>query len=60
MLCDRGIVPRLKGKICQVAVRPAKMYGLETLTTANRHMEEFEAAEMSMLHFTLGVGQNQK
>ncbi len=55
VLCDKRIAPRIKGKIYKVAVRPAMMFGLETLAVTNRHIEEVETAEMSILRFSLGV-----
>ena len=55
VLCDRRIAPKIKGKIYQVAVRPAMMFGLETLSTTKSHVDELETAEMSMLRFSLGV-----
>ena len=31
MLCDRRVTARMKGKVYKTEVRPALMYGLETV-----------------------------
>ena len=51
-----GRVPaRVKGKVYMVAVRPAMLYGLETVALTNRQEAEMEVAELKMLRFSLGV-----
>ena len=40
VICDRRIAPRVKGKIYKVAVRPAMIFGLETLALTKKHTEE--------------------
>lgn len=54
-LSDRRVAPKVKGRIYRVAVRPALLYGLESLATTKTQEYELETAEMSMLHFSLGV-----
>ena len=46
---------RVKGKVYKVAVRPAMLYGLETVALTKRQEAEMEVAELKMLRFSLGV-----
>ena len=39
----------------RVAVRPAMLYGLETVALTKRQEAEMEVAELKMLRFSLGV-----
>ena len=55
LLCDRRVSARLKGKIHRTVVRPAMMYGLETVAMMKRQEAELEVAEMKMLRFELGI-----
>jgi len=55
LLCDRRVSARLKGKLHRTVVRPAMMYGLETVAMTKRQEAELEVAEMKMLRFELGV-----
>ena len=55
LLCDKRVSARLKGKIHRTVVRPAMMYGLETVAMLKRQESELEVAEMKMLRFELGV-----
>ena len=48
-------LPRVKGKVYKVAVRPAMLYGLETVALTKRQEAEMEVAELKMLRFSLGV-----
>ena len=45
----------MKGKVYKVAVRPAMLYGLETVPLTKRQEAEMEVAELKMLRFSLGV-----
>ena len=47
VICDRRLPARVKGK---VAVKPAVVYGLETLALTNR-----QQADLKLVRFTLGV-----
>ncbi|KAK3541748.1 hypothetical protein QTP86_002145, partial [Hemibagrus guttatus] len=55
VLCDRKISARIKGKVYRIVVRPAMLYGLETVSLRKRQESELEVAELKMLRFSLGV-----
>ena len=55
VICDRRVPARVKGKVYRVAVRPAMLYGLETVSLTKRQEAEMEVAELKMLRFSLGV-----
>ncbi|KAK3575243.1 hypothetical protein QTP86_023434, partial [Hemibagrus guttatus] len=55
VLCDRKISARIKGKVYRTVVRPAMLYGLETVSLRKRQEAELEVAELKMLRFSLGV-----
>ena len=55
VICDRRVSDRVKGKVYKVAVRPAMLYGLETVALTKRQEAEMEVAELKMLRFSLGV-----
>ena len=56
VICDRRVsASRVKGKVYRVAVRPAMLYGLETVALTKRQEAEMEVAELKMLRFSLGV-----
>ena len=44
----------VKWEVYKVAVRPAMLYGLETVALTKRQEAEMEVAEMKMLRFSLG------
>ncbi|KAK3553819.1 hypothetical protein QTP70_012215 [Hemibagrus guttatus] len=48
-LCDRKISARIKGKVYRTVVRPAMLYGLETVSLRKRQESELEVAELKML-----------
>ncbi|KAK3572536.1 hypothetical protein QTP86_034561, partial [Hemibagrus guttatus] len=52
VLCDRKISARIKGKVYRTVVRPAMLYGLETVSLRKRQESELEVAELKMLRFT--------
>ncbi|KAK3538124.1 hypothetical protein QTP70_030294, partial [Hemibagrus guttatus] len=58
VLCDRKISARIKGKVYRTVVRPAMLYGLETVSMRKRQESELEVAELKMLSITfyLAVG----
>ncbi|KAK3546978.1 hypothetical protein QTP86_007433 [Hemibagrus guttatus] len=51
----RKISARIKGKVYRTVVRPAMLYGLETVSLRKRQESELEVAELKMLRFSLGV-----
>ena len=55
VICDRRVSARVKGKVYRVAVRPAILYGLETVALTKRQEAEMEVAGLKMLRFSLGV-----
>ncbi|XP_051780741.1 uncharacterized protein LOC127527129 [Erpetoichthys calabaricus] len=55
VICDRRISARVKGKVYRTVVRPAMLYGLETVALTRKQETELEVAELKMLRFALGV-----
>ena len=55
VICDRRVPARVKRKVYKVAVRPAMLYGLETVALTKRQEAEMEVAELKMLRFSLRV-----
>ncbi|KAK3528499.1 hypothetical protein QTP70_000472 [Hemibagrus guttatus] len=55
VLCDQKISARIKEKVYRTVVRPAMLYGLETVSLRKRQESELEVAELKMLRFSLGV-----
>ena len=51
---------REKGKMYSSVVRPAMVYGLETVAVTKKQVEEMEVTEMKMLRFTMGVTRKDK
>ncbi|KAK3542797.1 hypothetical protein QTP70_003002 [Hemibagrus guttatus] len=56
VLCDQKISARIKGKVYRTVVRPAMLYGLETVSLRKRQESELEVAELKMLRFAVGSG----
>ncbi|KAI5625322.1 hypothetical protein C0J50_15181 [Silurus asotus] len=55
VICDSRVSAKLKGKVYRTVVRPAMLYGLETVALSKRQEVELEVAELKMLRFSLGV-----
>ena len=55
VICDKRLPVRVKGKVYSSVVKPAMVYGLETMAVTNKQVEEMEVAEMKMLRFAMGV-----
>ena len=55
VICDRRLPAKVKGKVYSSVVRPAMIYGLETVAVTKKQVEEMEVAEMKMLRFAMGV-----
>ena len=63
VICDRRVPARVKGKVYKVAVRPAMLYGLETVALTKRQEEEMEVAELKIVMIFIRsdkIGQNQE
>ena len=60
VICDRRLPARVKGKVYSSVVKPAMMYGLETVAVTKKQVEEMEFAEMKMLRFAMGVTRKNK
>ncbi|KAI5090669.1 hypothetical protein C0J45_19530, partial [Silurus meridionalis] len=55
VICDRRVSARVKRKVYRTVVRPAMLYGLETVAFNKRQEVELEVAELKMWRFLLGV-----
>ena len=60
VICDRRLSARVKGKVYSSVVRPAMVYGLETVAVTKKQVEEIKVAEMKMLRFAIGVTRKDK
>ena len=60
VICDKRLPTRVKEKVYSSVVRPAMVYGLETVAVTKKQVEEMEVAEMKMLRFTMGVTRKDK
>ena len=60
VICDRRLPARVKGKVYSSMVRPAMVYGLETVAVTKKQVEEMEVAEMKMLRFAMEVTRKDK
>ena len=60
VICERRLPARVKGKVYSSVVRPAMVYGLETLAVTKKQVEEMKVAEMKMLRFAIGVTRKDK
>ena len=60
VICDRRLPARVKGKVYSSVVRPAMVYGLETVAVTKKQVEEMEVVEMKMLRFVMGVTRKDK
>ena len=60
VICDRRLPARVKGKMYSSVVRPAMVYGLETVAVTKKQVKEMEVAEMEMLRFAIGVTRKDK
>ena len=60
VICDKRLPARVKGKVYNLVVRPAMVYGLRTVAVTKKQMEEMEVAEMKMLRFAMGMTRKDK
>ncbi|KAK3507448.1 hypothetical protein QTP70_020646, partial [Hemibagrus guttatus] len=52
VLCDQKISARIKGKVYRTVVRPAMLYGLETVSLRKRQESELEVGGVDVSDFT--------
>ena len=61
IICDRRLPARVKGKVYSSVVRPAMVYGLETVAVTKKQVKEMvKVAEMKMLCFAMKVTRKDK
>ena len=60
VICNRRLPAGVKGKVCSSVVRPAMVYGLETVAVTKKQVEEMEVTEMKILRFAMGVTRKDK
>ena len=60
VICGKRLPTRIKGKVYSLVVRPAMVYGLETVAVTKKQVKEMEVAEMKMLRFAVGVTKKDK
>ena len=60
VLCDRKLSAKVKGKMYKSVVRPAILYGMETVAVTERKMGKKEVEELKMVRWALGVTRKNK
>jgi hypothetical protein len=55
VMCDTKVPIKLKGKMYKTMVRPAIMYGMETVAVTKVQEEKMNVTEMKMLRWSIGV-----
>ena len=55
VICGRRVPAKMKGKLYKTVVRPAILYGSETVALTRKQEMELEVAGLRMLQFSLGV-----
>ena len=55
VLCDKRVPEKIKGRMYTTMVRPAMLYGMETVPVTKAQEKKMEVAEMKMLRFSLGL-----
>jgi exonuclease III len=55
VLCDRKMPRRLKILIYKTAIRPALLYGNETLPMTGTQADKFSSCEMRMIRYCMGI-----
>ena len=55
VLCNRKLLARVKCKMYKSVVRPAMLYGMETVAVTERQVGKMEVAELKMVRWALGV-----
>ena len=60
VICDKRLPARVKGKVHSLVMRPAMVYGLETVAVTKKQVEEMEVAETKMLRFAMAMMRKDK
>ena len=60
VICHPRLPTRVKGKVYSIVVRPARVFGLETVAFTKKQLEQMEVAEMKMLRFAMRVTRKNK
>ena len=60
VMCDRKVSGTVKGQLYKTMVRPAMMYGIETLAVTKAQERKIQVAEMKMLRWSLGFTRKDK
>ena len=60
LICNRRLPARVKGKVYSLVVRPAMVYGYESVAVTKKQVEEMEVVEIIMLRFAMGVTRKYK
>ncbi|XP_063593045.1 uncharacterized protein LOC134770106 [Penaeus indicus] len=55
VICDHKVPDKVKGKLHKLMVRPAMLYGLETVLLTKSQERKLEVAEMRMMRYEIGV-----
>ena len=51
VICDRRVLAGVKGKVYKVAVRPAMLFGLETVALTKRQEADMEVAALNRCYY---------
>ena len=54
------VISKVKGKMYKSVVRPAMLYGMETVAVTERQMGKMEVAELKMVRWALEVTRKDK
>ena len=54
IMCDRKVPAAVKGRMYNTMIRPAMLYGMETVAVTKGQERKMEVAEMKILRFFLG------
>ncbi|XP_063615413.1 uncharacterized protein LOC134788453 [Penaeus indicus] len=55
VMCDKNVPEKVKGRLYKTLVRPAMIYGMETVAVTKVQEERMQVAEMKMLRWSLGL-----
>ena len=50
VICDKRVPPHVKGKLHKMIVKPAILYGMETVPVTSSHVKKLEVTEMKICH----------